>query len=256
MDIQSLTGFSPGRLQGFRAKYSYPKAYIRIAEAGEAGDVQLPTGEMAVFCRPAAEEVTDLWLDQYHQDLLRSRQPSQVVLGLASAVYWGFYTFGKTSDGYALNRVHWLINGNPQNKGMKLDADHAMCCMENALSGINEGRLSHAMAALSGLNQLSRTPFASKIIAFMAPNKAGVYDKWICNGVNQDPYPLAIRNGVGMVSAPVMQRRYQAWCGYLQEIANLLNKNEAWRWSCGTDKEQRWRPLDVERALFAAFQHA
>lgn len=252
IDIQELINFTPGQLQGFRGSYNYPKAYMRIANEGETGDVQLfERGPMAVFCRPADGEVTDLWLDQYHQNMLLSEHPEQVVLGLASAIYWGFYTF---SHNYAVNRIHWFLQGRLP-YGNSVSPNGAMLCLETAHGYANKGHLGQAISGLSGQNQLSRTPFASKIIAFLAPDKAGVYDNRIRNGLNQNSYPLSIRNGVGSVHTPTVQKRYQSWCEYLQQVAGLLNQKD-WRWSCGADKEQLWRPLDVERSLFVAFQNA
>lgn len=258
MNVQALTNFNPAQLQDFRASYSYPKAYMRVAEKGEAGDVQLfEGGPMAVFCQPTKGEVTNLCLDRYHQGLLRSGKPEQpdqqteVVLGLASVIYWGFYTFGHN---YAVNRVNWFLQGRPLN-GQPVCPYEAVRCLETARGHAETGHMGQAMSALSGLNQLSRTPFASKVIAFLDPDRAGVYDNRIRNGLNRDPYPLAIRNGVGNMCIVRYQKRYQSWCEYLQQVAGLLNQRNC-HWSCGADQEQQWRPLDVERALFAAFQNA
>lgn len=258
MSVQALTNFTPEQLQSFRSAYNYPKAYMRVAKKGEAGDVQLfEGGPMAVFCRPADGKVTDLCLDRYHQGLLCSEKPKQtdqqteVVLGLASVIYWGFYTFGHN---YAVNRVNWFLQGRPLN-GQPVCPSEAVRCLETARGHAMTGHMGQAMSALSGLNQLSRTPFASKVIVFLDSHKAGVYDNRIRNGLNQDPYPLAIRNGVGSVRTVIYQQRYQAWCEYLQQVAGLLNQRNC-HWSCGADQEQQWRPLDVERALFAAFQNA
>ncbi len=261
MNVQALTNFTPAQLQDFRASYSYPKAYMRIAKKEEAGDVQLfEGGPMAVFCRPAESEVTDLCLDRYHQGLLCPKKPeqpgqpdqqTQVVLGLASVIYWGFYTFGHN---FAVNRVNWCLQGRPPH-GNPVCQNEAVRCLETACNHAKTGHMGQAMSALSGLNQLSRTPFASKVIAFLDPDKAGVYDNRIRNGLHQDPYPLAIRNGVGSVRTVRYQQRYQAWCEYLQQVAGLLNQQGS-RWSCGANQKKEWRPLDVERALFAAFQSA
>lgn len=261
MNVQALTNFTPAQLQDFRASYSYPKAYMRIAKKEEAGDVQLfEGGPMAVFCRPAESEVTDLCLDRYHQGLLCPKKPeqpgqpdqqTQVVLGLASAIYWGFYTFGHN---FAVNRVNWFLQGRPPH-GNPVCPNEAVRCLQTARSHAKTGHMGQAISALSGLNQLSRTPFASKVIAFLDPDKAGVYDNRIRNGLHQDPYPLAIRNGVGSVRTVRYQQRYQAWCEYLQQVAGLLNQQGS-RWSCGANQKKEWRPLDVERALFAAFQSA
>lgn len=263
MSVQALTNFTPEQLQGFRASYSYPKAYMRIAKKGEAGDVQLfEGGPMAIFCRPAESEVTDLCLDRYHQGLLCPKKPeqpgqpdqqTQVVLGLASVIYWGFYTFGHN---FAVNRVNWFLQGRPPH-GNPVCPNEAVRCLQTARSHAKTGHMGQAISALSGLNQLSRTPFASKVIAFLDPDKAGVYDNRIRNGLHQDPYPLSIRNGVGSVRTVRYQQRYQAWCEYLQQVAGLLNEGKEDRtWSCAGDIEECWRPLDVERALFAAFQSA
>lgn len=219
MPTTLLTGFSPLELQDFRRLYAYPKAYVRLAAESEEWDMILPTNQKIVFYQPAPHEITDLNLDNNHQNLLLSGKYSDQILGVISVIYWGFYTFSRN---YAINRVNWFINGH-QNDNNPIQPNDVSFCLNNAQTHLENNQIGRSIAAIGSLNQLGRTPFASKVIAFMAPDKAGVYDNRIQNGLNHPPYPQFIRNGVGAVNLHVIQQRYQAWCDYLQKVANFLN---------------------------------
>lgn len=234
-----------------RAAYNYPKAYIEKTDRDQHG-IQLTPNLFARFIVPTTEQRTDIWLDSYHYRLLRSDSAEERLLGLTSAVYWGYFTFG---DSYARNKVNWLINGN---RGLPATTPElALSHTTAAINQLNKNCTGDAMAALRGLSQLNRTPFASKIIAFLSPSIAGVYDNRIADGLSLNAQTIHISRGIGQTSSPQVRNCYQSWCIYLSQVASQMNLaivlGKNWQWSCGEDKAQLWRALDVERALFAMY---
>jgi hypothetical protein len=112
------------------------------------------------------------------------------------------------------------------------------------------------------LTQLGFTPFASKVIAFMYPERGGVLDNKLAEGLASSTWAQGapFLNGIGDVRVPRYQRRYAAWCDFLCTVADNINAGIAggavWHWRGGASGPQRWRAIDVERALFAHFSDA
>ncbi|QJD59929.1 hypothetical protein HG264_13960 [Pseudomonas sp. gcc21] len=235
----------------YRAAYDYPKAYAERAVQGNH-DIQLTPDLFARFVVPNQDQRTDLWLDNYHYSLLRSGSAEDRLLGITSVVYWGYFTFG---DSYARNKVDWLINGN---KGQPATTSAmAFAHTTAAINHLDQKCIGEAMFSLQGLSQLNRTPFASKVIAFMAPSAAGVYDNRIADGLSLHSWAANFSKGIGQTNSPQVRSCYQSWCIYLTQIASQLNLGislgKEWMWSCGDDQGEVWRALDVERAIFAMF---
>ena len=161
---------------------------------------------------------------------------------MASVIYWGWANAPIRYD-----RVNWFLNGHGN-----MPPTTAVIAQERlirAKKALEEGNRGLALSSFHGVSQLGRTPFASKMIAFLAPNLAGVYDKKIQNAIQALPalanwQPLsAAQGGCGCVANNAMQERYNAWCNALQTIATEIS----------TRGLGQLRPLDVERAIFAAY---
>jgi hypothetical protein len=208
---------------------------------------------MASYCVPNGGEVTDDWLDSYHYNLLRAESASDRLLGLCSVIYWGFYTFG---DNYSRERVRRHLRGYDNCPGTTPEV--AMQKTDAMTLSLQAGDTGTALAELSDVGQLGRTPFASKVVAFLAPSITGVYDNRIRNGLATERWTRHINSGIGMTSSSSVQRSYQSWCCYLSLIAGQLNLGislgKNWTWSCGESGQKKWRAMDVERALFAKYQ--
>jgi hypothetical protein len=86
-----------------------------------------------------------------------------------------------------------------------------------ARNAISNGMYGEALGAMSTLPQLSQTPFASKIIAFLALGKAGVYDNKIARALRKHPVLQQYTNpgsifenclgGIGLVANPTIRKR-------------------------------------------------
>ncbi|QXH34268.1 hypothetical protein [Pseudomonas muyukensis] len=233
-----------------RSQYQYPKAYLEKASA-QQHDIALSGTLFGRFVVCPASN-TDLSLDDYHHQLLNANDPADRLLGLASVIYWGYFTFG---DAYARNRVDWFINGHQAQPPTTASLAHAHTT--RALHHLTTLNMAQALHALNGLSQLSRTPFASKVIAFMAPSVAGIYDNRIATGLASASWASGLSSGIGQIHSSRVQHCYQSWCLYLSQVASHLNLGiglgKPWQWSCGKDQGQAWRALDVERAFFALY---
>lgn len=233
-----------------RASYNYPKAFLQSVAAPGPCDIALSPTLHANYVVPAAGQITDLWLDHYHHSLLHSPNPDDRQLGLASVVYWGFFTHG---DAFARNRVDWHTNGHLATPATT--AAVAVARTNQANAHLSHKQAGEAMSSFGGVSQLGRTPFSSKVVAFMAPSIAGVYDNRISGGLANVPWASHMANCIGSSHSPSVRNCYQSWCVYLTQVAAQLNMGIAaghpWRWSCGNDIGQLWRAVDVERAWFA-----
>jgi hypothetical protein len=112
------------------------------------------------------------------------------------------------------------------------------------------------LSACYGISQLGRTPFASKFVAFLMPDSAGVYDNRLNNALIKREWSLGAPfvGAIGSVRAGNVYAGYHYWSCLLQRIAQCLNDGidagQAWHWTSRECGSQRWRALDVERALF------
>lgn len=204
----------------------------------------------AELVHPEPGHITDLDLDRYHAGLLHSEDPIENLLGTLSTVFWGFYTF---SPPFATIRAMRHCDGY---RGKPASTPELVAGCLRADAGNDLGA---ALGKLASLSQLGFTPFASKVVAFMYPERAGVLDNKLADGLAVSTWAQGapFLNGIGDVRAPRYQRRYAAWCDFLCTVADRINAGIAggapWHWRSGATGPQRWRAIDVERALFAYF---
>jgi len=248
---EAITLACAHRLLQARNAYNYPGAKMEFAPPGTPAHITIG-GRGAIFVPPLPGTRTDLTLDVYHQRLLTSGTRVDRLLGLASVVYWGFITH---NDPLARTRVNWLFQGQGGQAGANLQ--NTDTALNNSIAELAARRFGTALNSLNGISQLSRTPFGSKVIAFLSPNTAGVYDNRIMNGLNQVTWSITqnrgaeLRGGVGNSNEQRVMRRYHNWCLFLQRVATQLNHlGNDYRWACTEPTPQSWRAIDVERALF------
>ena len=239
------------QLVKYRNEYDYPRAFCAISTSRT--EFQVAKNIWVSPVAPKVGERTDLELDKYHFDLLRSDSPVDNLVGTCSVIYWGYYTF---SENYALERIRRHLNGYQGKIGTTPAEIHAV------LSAIKENRtnLGKALSQLENVSQLGRTPFASKVVALMYPEKAGIYDNQIANGLARCNWEVAIgfTGGIGGVSSATVQRKYVEWCDFTRQIAEKLTTGiglgKNWSWSDAQGQQTMWRAIDVERALFRYFK--
>lgn len=245
-------------LRLFRNSYEYPGAHVSVSPAlpPPPYGLCLGPGNFGLLHPVAKSPVTDLSLDNYHLGMLRSMAPADTYLGCASVIYWGFITYGA---GFSLVRLHRFIGLAPHHLG----ANPLMTSIaaNDANADSRAGNWGGAIGRFGGVPSLGQLPFASKVIAFLDPSNAGVYDNRINNFLAADPLGAILfgptgawpsRQGIMVnprVTRVIAQQFYQRWCLRLQQLRDALNGDKV-TWRCTETVRQQWRAVDVERALF------
>ena len=234
-----------------RNNYSYPN--VRLIFSEEPTDFRISSDLWAVPDETLATQPTDLNLDLYHHELLVSSDPNKNLLGTASIVFWGFYTF---KVNYAFNKLKWHLYGNKTKP-----ASIPEFVSQQIVKAKDESNPGIALSYLSEISQLGSIPFASKIIAFLKPNSTGIYDNQIHKGLmSADWYKQSgLDTRIGTVKNSLVQKGYVGWCDLLVQLAEDMNRGitngKPWEWKDFGGSYSQWRALDVERSLFNYFKN-
>jgi hypothetical protein len=241
-----LTQQDAGRLIAYRNMYDYPKAYMKVSY--ERTDFPLAKDIWAEPVYPSAvDPITDYKLDEYHRELLTAPSALNKLLGSTSVIFWGFYTWGPA---IARIRARRHLIGFRSRPGTSPDMIAEAFARMDSASSIGE-----AIGTLAGISQLGRTPFASKLVTKRHPERSGVLDTQLFNGLSHSGWATgAPFLRLGNVADARCQEAYMAWCAVLSSIASQLNAGIdtglPWHWKDVDGSERRWRAVDVERAIF------
>jgi len=233
-----------------RNEYNYPN--VRLRASKKPTKIKISDSLWAETDESKLDKPTDLELDEYHFSLLSSSDPDENLLGTSSVIFWGYYTFKRN---YALNKLKWHLDGYRS----KL-ATSTSTINQKILLIKNEPNNGLAMSHLSDISQLGSIPFASKVITFLRPETAGIYDNQIHKGlIGCDWYKKSLLNTrIGAVRYKNVQNGYDRWCSFLSQFATDLNngitEGQNWRWHDSSGVISTWRAVDVERALFNYFK--
>jgi hypothetical protein len=219
----------------------------------------------------AAAGYTGLQFDSQLNAMLHAPDDMENRRALASVIFWGHLSAGV---GFARRRVGRLVLPTPNRMGL---ADRGVAVrLDQMVQALGRGDTASAIAALFPISQLGLS-FASKVVAFAAPDRAGVLDnrimnalrRWAAIGEGREPASpeeaIAIRLGrcaeargillsKSLMTRPISDARlhdaYSGWCALLSEAAATLNRTGS-AWSHPNEGgAQTWRAVDVERAIF------
>jgi hypothetical protein len=194
-----------------------------------------------------AGAITDYQLDEYHRKLLTAPSALKNLLGSTSVIFWGFYTWGSA---IAHIRASRHLIGFRSRPGTSPDV------IADAFARIDSApSIGEAIGALAGISQLGRTPFVSKLITKRHPERSGVLDTQLFNGLSHSNWATgATFLRLGNVADARCQEAYMAWCAVLSSIASQMNAGIdtglPWHWEDVDGSGRRWRAVDVERAIF------
>jgi len=252
-----ICGKCAERLAVARSEYAYPAASVAVQEG--SGDLWLIARRHSIIFHPdwQARFTSSVDLDVYHGHLLNSPHPQEVLAGLASVVYWGFFSGadGLLRDGRARTRAKWFLKG--RSGGSTIDPSHVFKVVAAARQWLARRQPGRALREISRLKELGQVAFASKVVTFLDPELAAVYDSRIAQTTKEYAAlrSLQMNPNQGGVTGP-KQERYKRWCNYCLEIATHLNQGivagRSWHWTDWDQTRHRWRPVDVERALFVS----
>jgi hypothetical protein len=228
------------------ACYNYPKTLLTYDPSAS-----LPHFVALGFAVSAGDR-THLSYPAFEQEIgdqLRSQDPARARLGLASVVYWGHLS---RNHGIAAIQAAKAIEANAG-------------ILSRVAAHVDQGRLGDALVLTGELPAIGSTSFGSKVIAFLAPEAAGVFDeqiyeylarcvsgletraeaRWIGRSTARDAWPA-----FGQLTKRKKHARiasgYAGWCSFLSETAAELTRSEA----PAPHGLLAWRAVDVERAIF------
>lgn len=186
-------------------------------------------------------------MEVHHQRMLLSHKPEESVAGYLSVIYWGNYSSqdGRINAPFARARVRRVQTG-LATKGHT--AGHVQSVIGTSHRLIVAHQYGHAIWGLHKSLYGVGLSFASKILAFLAPEHCGVADSQIAERFPKFDF-MFDRNGVK--SRLHNAHSYDDYCHYLINRAAELNREDDNALSSGSSRT-RWRAVDVERALFAS----
>ena len=189
-------------------------------------------------------------MERHFSECLLSRSNARVTLGYLGIVYWGHYSDSKAVVRHkrAMQKVRLAKDALRQRR----ITDSAVAKAIRAASAcLHRGMCGEAISELMPLPQLGFA-FASKVCAFLSPERCGVIDSIIAT--NHKRFRFATY-GCGsrryVAARKINSTRYQQYCRFLQQKAAWLNgKGSALKWQDSDGKRYPWRAVDVERALY------
>lgn len=242
------------RLIACRNQYRHPAAHISFTDKrphrylwGEKYAIEYSPGPEFRFSNSMA-------VDRHHFRLLNAATPHEVVLGLASAIYWGNYLGpnGKGNATRARIRTEWFLDGRPGREA-PLDVETTFATVQQAREEMAAGQSGQAVFTLSGIRELGQLTLSSKVAAFLNPYVAAVFDRRIATVLQTDAARahLLANPSAGGITGP-KQKRYAAWCDECARLAHQVNHGimagKPWHWTDWNDLPREWRPTDIERA--------
>lgn len=189
-------------------------------------------------------------LDAFHNKLLNGNSDKDLLHGLASTVFWGYASGadGRFRVERAIAKTKALAAGR-RNAAAQHPSD-ILRCLYAARDRMKVGDTEEALLKAMGIKFLGMS-FASKVLMFMDPSKAAVYDSIIGNRLSNSK----TLGAMGVSTSPSTNRKRQAeayarWCAYCVQEAAAMNR-VGHRWKDWDNSEHAWRAVDVERAFFA-----
>ena len=239
-----------------RKEYAYPPFCLKRSALAADGTAVL-WGIRVVIHGPSQTDspnfagYSSFDLDQYHHGLLRSDNDDDVLLGVASVMFWGFARGpgGRYTTGRALSKAK-----NVAGLG-KLKADRAaeiIKTIRNVLSLLDIGKRQEAIRDAMTL-RFHGLAFASKLLAFSAPETECVYDEVISLRLKASEDPRLKNLYVATAGQHHLAEKaaaYEGWAELCAAKATDMNSAGVC-WTDWNSTNRVWRAVDVERAYFS-----
>jgi hypothetical protein len=194
---------------------------------------------------------SSLKLDNFHSELLTSDNAQALLHGLLSVVFWGYVsgTDRRIHAERALKRTRWHLDGKINSPPQQ--TEEIIFKLKSARALLEKEKVSDALLEVIRIKFLGLA-FASKVLTFMNPRVAAVYDEVISRRLEKHPSVALnkLANGQKLTNKIDQANLYAEWCSWCRQKAEALNRvGVSWRdWDC---TENAWRAVDAERAFYA-----
>ncbi len=248
-------------LEVMRTSYNYPPATLMHVEGPGSQSIEIPQGKhiapdvsrlkgWSTSARPCSTSSVDV--DRHHHALLWSTSESDQITGLLSVQFWGFYSGadGRHRSGRALARAKQVINGKKNSKRTPLD--EILDRFGSVRTLVTQEKFGDAILDAMKLPGFGMS-FASKLVAFLCPEKAGVYDSVVAALIHQNQrlFPPGLWTDLKSLARKQEKKDvYEKWCHFCSNTAERLNHDRS-VWMDWDGIKHPWRAVDVERAIFA-----
>jgi hypothetical protein len=174
---------------------------------------------------------------------------------LLSVVFWGFSSGvdGRLNTQRALSRAKAVVFG--RKNARPQPEDEIIAHIKRSRELLNISRIAEALLEAEQIKYLQMS-FASKLITFMNPAAAAIYDAVISLRLEKETDPELRRLFVS-TDMPTSKsaktshaKAYAAWCEWCAKKAGDLNAQGA-KWLDWNGTANSWRAVDIERAFFA-----
>jgi hypothetical protein len=254
---------TPDELKSARESYAYiPARLIPVSDGGSAKltwkslklDMDVPH-DWAMGGPEIRQKYSSLKLDMFHHGLLNSERDDELMHGLLSVVFWGFAsgTNGRVHAMFALSKSRVILYGRKNVSPQK--AEQIIEHLRKARELLRTSRIADALQEAQEMNFLGMS-FASKVLTFMNPNIAAVYDAVISDRLkthsSSDLKSLFVptKRTISKKGRMYQGITYERWCQWCLKKAEALNASRI-KWTDWDKDECNWRAVDVERAFFA-----
>ena len=133
---------------------------------------------MTCPCAVTREPNSSWDLDEFHRALLQSDNEEDLIHGLLSVVFWGFASGsnGRLNAPRALSRAKAILIG--RKKSAPQAANEIISRLRRSRELLTTSRIAEALLEAERIKYLQMA-FASKLLIFMEPQMAAVYDEVI-----------------------------------------------------------------------------
>ena len=250
-------------LKSAREKYAYIPARLVSVSDDVAGDLTWKSLKLAMNVpsdwHKGGSEVRAKYssrqLDMFHNKLLTDDDELKLMHGLLSIVFWGFVSGsrGGVTSQRALARARAILCGRKNSPPQP--TEEIILHLKNVRELLWASRIGDALQAAEKIKFLKMS-FASKVLTFMNPNVAAVYDAVISKRLSEQSDPIlkslyvSTRLATSQSEKVEQCRIYEKWCQWCATQAATLNVSKI-KWTDWDGKQCDWRTADVERAIFA-----
>jgi hypothetical protein len=173
-------------LQHARETYAYVPAKLIRASEGAIGEIRGEDFRLSTSVPPPDWHsdrakrrcYSSLKLDDFHSELLASDNAQALLHGLLSVVFWGYVsgTDGRIHSERALKRTRWHLDGKINSSPQQ--TKEIIVCLKNARALLEKGKVDDALIEVIRIKFIGMA-FGSKVLTFMNPCVAAVYDEVI-----------------------------------------------------------------------------